>query len=180
MSATEKANTYGLIAEFEDPVDLVKAVEGARDAGYRKMNTFTPFPIEACWEAIGHRTPMSQVCLAGGLFGGLGGFAFLSWATVIAYPLNVGGRPLWSWPAYIPPTFELTILFAGLSAAIGMFLINGLPQPYHPVFNAPNFERASQDRYFLLIEAQDENYDRTATEKFLREFGPHEVSEVEE
>ena len=170
---------YGLMAMFADPTEMVAAVEKARDEGYRKMNCYTPYPVEAAWEAIDHKTPMSKITLAGGLAGCVLGFGFLTWTQVIAYPWNIAGRPLFSWPMFIPPTFETTILFAGLAAAIGMILVNGLPQHYHPVFNVESFKRASSDRYFLVIESEDAQFDRAGTESFLQGLGPEEVSEVD-
>lgn len=170
---------FGLLAEFDDPKRLVKAAEGVYEAGYRRLNTYSPYPIAGAWEAIGHhRSPMSLIVLLGGLTGLVGSFLFITWVNVVAYPLNVGGRPLFSWPAFIPPIFESTILIAGLSAAIGMFLVNGLPRPNHPVFNVPSFERASQDRYFLSVESNDEHFDRAKTAELLKSFAPLEVSEV--
>ncbi len=170
---------FGVAASFADPQDLVAAAEKVYDQGYRDINTYTPYPIEGAWEAIGHhRSPMSMITLIGGVTGCLAAFGFLTWASVIDYPLNVGGRPTFSWPAWIPPTFETTILFAGLSAAIGMFLVNGLPKPYHPMFGMPGFERATQDRYVLCIEATDPKFDRSAAAELLRGFDPEEVHEV--
>ncbi|MEM6702798.1 MAG: DUF3341 domain-containing protein [Acidobacteriota bacterium] len=177
--SNESPGIYGLMAMFEDPTTLVAATEKARDEGYSKMNCYTPYPVAGAWEAIGHETPVSKITLAGGLVGCIGGFSFITWTQTVAYPWNIAGRPTFSWPAFIPPTFETTILFAGLSAAIGMILINGLPQHYHPVFNVPSFKRASSDRYFLVIESEDEKFDREATEAFLQGFNPEEVSEVE-
>jgi hypothetical protein len=170
---------YGLMARFSDPKQAVQAAEAAYQEGYRAMNAYSPYPIEGLWEAIGHhKSPVPLIVLLGGLAGCFGGFAFITWVTVVAYPFNVGGRPLFSWPAYIPPTFETTVLFAGLAAAIGMFLVNRLPRPYHPVFNVESFARASQDRYFVVIESRDERFDRRATEELLRRFDPEEVAEV--
>ncbi len=178
-SDNESAGIYGLMAMFADPTQMVAAAEKARDQGYRKMNCYSPYPVAAAWEAIGHKTPMSKITLAGGIFGCLAGFGFITWSQVVAYPWNIAGRPLFSWPAFIPPTFETTILFAGLAAFIGMIVVNGLPQHYHPVFNVPSFARASSDRYFLVIESDDENFDRAGTEDFLQGLGPEEVSEVD-
>ena len=170
---------YGVMARFAKPTQLVAAAEAARDAGYLRFNCYSPYPVPGAWEAMEHKSPMSKLVLVGGVAGGLLGFGFITWTQVWAYPWNIGGRPLFSWPAFIPPTFETTILFGGLTAAIGMFLVNGLPEPYHPVFNAPGFERASQDRYFLVIEATDPAFDLIATASFLRGLGAEEVTEVE-
>jgi len=172
---------YGLMAEFEEPEELLAAAERAYRAGYRKMDAYTPLPIEGLAEAIGfHRTWVSPLVLLGGLTGCMGGFGLLYWITTIAYAHNVGGRPFNSWPAYIPVTFECTVLLAALTAVIGMFALNGLPQPYHPVFNNPAFaERASRDRFFLCIEAADPMFDRTQTAAFLETLHPEQVAEVE-
>lgn len=178
-TTTGTPGLYGLAARFAEPTELVHATEEARDAGYRSFEAYTPYPVPGAWEATGHKTPMSLITLIGGLVGMTGSFAFFTWVNLVAYPLNVGGRPLFAWPAFIPPTFESTILLAGLAAGIGMLLINGLPHPYHPVFNIPQFERASIDRYFMVIEATDAKFDRAATESFLRGLGAEEVSEVE-
>jgi hypothetical protein len=173
-------DTYGVMAEFSDPTELVHAAEKAYADGWRHLNCYSPFPIHGAWEAIGHKkSPMPLIVLLGGITGCLGIFGFITWANLIAYPLNIGGRPLFAWPAFIPPTFEATILLAGLSSAFGMFLVNGLPKPYHPVFNVPAFERASQDRYFLCLESSDQKFDRAATAEYLRGFNPEEVHEVE-
>ncbi len=144
------------------------------------MDAFTPYPMEELSEALGHHhSRLPLIVLVGGLLGALGGYALQYWAAVIEYPMNVGGRPVHSWPAFIVPTFETTILCAALSAVLGMFALNGLPMPYHPVFNARNFALASRDRYFLLIEARDPHFDRAATERFLWTLSPAEVTEVE-
>jgi hypothetical protein len=168
------------MARFAEPTQLVRAAEAARDAGYRRMNCYSPYPIAGAWEAIGHRSKVPLVVLLGGLIGCASGFGFITWTQVWHYPWNIGGRPLFSWPAFIPPTFETTILFAGLTAAIvGAVAMNGLPRLHHPVFNFPSFERASQDRYFLLIKADDPRFDLASTEEFLRGLQAEEVGPVE-
>ena len=172
---------YGLMAEFEEPEELLAAAERAYQAGYRKMDAYTPLPIDGLAEAIGfHRNWVSPLVLFGGLTGCVGGFSLLYWITTIAYAHNVGGRPFNSWPAYIPVTFECTVLLAALTAVIGMFALNGLPQPYHPMFNNPEFAaRASRDRFFLCIEAVDPMFDRQQTAAFLEQLNPEQVAEVE-
>jgi Alternative complex III, ActD subunit len=171
---------YGLMAEFESPTDVVAAARRAYEEGYRKMDAFSPFPIEELSEAIGfHRNRLPLIVLIGGIVGCLGGFALCYWVSVHAYPLNVGGRPLNSWPAFIPVTFETTILVAALFAVFGMLALNGLPQPYHPVFNAPRFELASRNTFFLVIEAKDPHFDLEATRTFLDSLGSKEVIDVE-
>jgi hypothetical protein len=170
---------HGLLAEFMRPDDLLAATRRAYTAGYRRMDAYTPFPVEELAEALGsRRTWVPAIVLAGGIAGGAGGFAMQYYATVIDYPLNVGGRPLNSWPAYIPITFELTILAAAVAALLGMLALNRLPQPYHPVFNVPEFARASQDRFFLCIEATDPLFDRAGTAHFLDSLGAREVRDV--
>jgi Protein of unknown function (DUF3341) len=171
---------YGLMAEFPDPDSLIAAAEKTHHAGFEKVEAYTPFPIEAVSEALGHHhSKVPMLVLIGGILGGLGGFSLQLWANLSAYPMNIAGRPLISWPAFIVPTFECTILGAALSAVFGMFALNGLPMPYHPVFNVPRFARASRDRYFLVIESSDPKFDRASTESFLRELHPSEVTEVE-
>jgi hypothetical protein len=177
----DRHGLYGLMAEFEDPEQLLAACHKAYAAGYRKMDAYSPLPVEGLAEAIGFkRNWVSFVVLLGGLFGGIGGFGLLTWICLVAYPHNVGGRPFMSWPAFIPITFECTVLLASLSAVVGMLAMNKLPMPYHPVFNVPSFaERASVDRFFLCIEANDPKFDRTKTKAFLEELNPEEVAEVE-
>jgi Alternative complex III, ActD subunit len=171
---------YGLMAEFENANALTEAAKRTYDEGYRKMDAYSPFPIEPVWEAMGmHDRPVSFLVLCGGIVGLIAGFGLCYWVSTIAYPLNVGGRPYNSWPSFIPVTFELTILFASFAAVIGMLALNGLPMPYHPVFNVPSFARASQDRFFLAIEAADPKFDRARTLEFLKALGAREINEVE-
>lgn len=176
----KKPPIYGLMAQFEDPDDLVRAGQRAYEEGYRKMDAYTPFPVHGLAEAIGvHRTRLPLIVLGGGLIGGFTGF-FMQWySATVGYPLNVGGRPYNSWPAFVPVTFEMTILFAAFAAILGMLALNGLPQPYHPVFNVPGFELASRSHFFLLIEATDPKFDREETRRFLESLNPQEVAEVE-
>ena len=170
---------YGLMAEFDDPEELRAAVHRARQQGYRRMDAYSPFPIEGLAEEIGHHaTALPLVVLIGGIVGCIGGFLLQYYISVIDLPVNVGGRPLNSWPSFIPVTFETTILVAALSAVLGMLALNGLPTPYHPVFNVPSFALATRNRFFLCIEARDPKFDRQETRKFLESLGPHEVSEV--
>jgi hypothetical protein len=170
---------HGLMAEFETPTELVDAATKARLAGYRRMDAYSPYPIHEMDEALGlRRTRLPMLVLAGGILGGLAGYSLEYWSQVIAYPLNIGGRPLHSWPHFIPVAFETTVMGAALSAFVGMWWRNGLPQPYHPVFNVPAFARASRDRFFLVIEAADPKFDRHATGKFLEGLHPVGVSDV--
>lgn len=171
---------YGLMAEFYSAEELLEASRRAHEAGYRKLDAYSPFPIEGLAEAIGfHRTRLPLIVFFGGLIGCCGGFFLQWWPNVIGYPLNIGGKPFDSWPSFIPITFELTILCAGLSATFGMLALNGLPSPYHPVFNAERFAQASKDRFFLVIEAEDSKFNLEQTKQFLTELNPREVSEVE-
>lgn len=180
MAHEERSPTlYGLMAEFETPTALVAAAERARLEGYRNMDAYSPIPIEELSEALGlRRTRLPRLVLAGGILGGLAGYGLEYWTQVIVYPMNVGGRPFNSWPHYIPVTFETTVLGAALCAFVGMWALNGLPMPYHPVFNVPAFARASRDRFFLCIETTDPRFDRHATAKFLESLQPVGVSEV--
>ena len=175
------SKVYGLIAEFDDPTALVAATGRARHAGYRRMDAYSPFPIEELHEALGaHHTRLPLIVLIGGVLGGLGGYALQYWTSTMAYPLNVGGKPLHSWPAFIPVTFECTILVAALSAVLGMLALNGLPMPYHPVFNVARFALASRNRFFLCIEARDPKFDLEDTRTFLQTLDAHEVTTVVE
>jgi hypothetical protein len=172
---------HGLMAEFDDARALVAATARARDEGYRRMDAYSPFPIEELHEAMGgHHSRLPLVVLIGGLVGCISGFLLQYWASAIAYPINVGGRPFNSWPAFIPVTFECTILGASLSAVLGMLALNGLPMPYHSVFNVPRFVLASRNRFFLCIEARDRKFDLEATRHFLETLGPREVSVVDD
>jgi hypothetical protein len=172
---------YGLMAEFDTPEQLLAAAEGARDEGYRDMDAYAPMPVAGLSEAIGFRSSAVQrIVFCCGLLGATGGFMLCWWMSVIAYPHNVAGRPLNSWPAYVPITFEGMVLIACLSAVIGMLALNGLPQPYHPVFNVKEFERASRDKFFLCIESKDPKFEIEATRAFLESMEPREVFDVEE
>jgi hypothetical protein len=169
---------YGLAAEFESDARLMRAAEEAYARGYRKMDGYTPFPIEGLGKALGKKNRIPLLVLCAGILGGCSAY-FMEWfASVISYPINVGGRPLHSWPAFIPITFELTVLGASLTAFFFSLGLSGLPQPYHPMFNLPEFERASQDRFFLCIEAEDTLFDPGATREFLESLEPLTVSEV--
>lgn len=171
---------YGLMAEFDSPTAIVTATRRAYAEGYRRMDAYTPFPVEGLAEEMHfHRTRVPLIVLLGGLAGCLGGYFLQYWIAAVYWPLNIAGRPLNSWPMFIPVTFELTVLVAALSALLGMLALNGLPHPYHPVFNVPRFALASQDRFFLCIEASDPRFDRVATRGFLESLSPREVSDVE-
>ena len=175
-----RSTLYGLMAEFDDPNALTEAAKKTYASGYRKFDAYSPFPIEPVWEAMGvHDRPVSFFTLCGGIVGMVSGFGLCYWVSTIAYPLNVGGRPYNSWPAFIPVTFELTILLGSFAALLSMIGLNGLPLPYHPVFNVPSFLRASQDKFFLAIETTDPKFDRTKTFEFLKSLGPREINEVE-
>jgi hypothetical protein len=170
---------YGLMAEFESPAEIVEAAEAARAAGYQKLDAYTPFPVAGLAEAIGFsRTRLPMIIFIGGLIGCVGGFALQYWCAKVDYPINVGGRPLNSWPMFVPVTFELTILAASLSAVVGLLALNGLPMPYHPVFNVPEFVRASRNRFFLCVEARDPRFDLEKTREFFAALNAHAVYEV--
>jgi hypothetical protein len=170
---------HGLMAEFDDPNALVAAAHRAHHEGYRRMDAYSPFPIEELHEALGmHHTRLPLIVLIGGVLGCLGGYGLQYWVSAVAYPLNVGGRPLNSWPAFVPVTFECTILAAALAAVFGMLALNGLPMPHHPVFNVPRFALASRNRFFLCIEACDPKFELEETRRFLETLEPREVSTV--
>lgn len=175
-----KPAIYGLMAEFGSPEGLLAATRSAYAEGFRRMDAYTPFPVDGLAEALGfHKTAVPLIALIGGLIGCIGGFYMQYWIAVIDYPINVGGRPMNSWPSFIPVTFELTILIAALSAAIGLLALNGLPMPYHPVFNVERFELASRNRFFLCIESVDAKFHPEATRRFLESNGSQGVYEVE-
>jgi len=174
-----KQGIHGLLAEFADPHDLLDAARKAYAAGYRRMDAFSPVPIHGLADAIGFRRNfVAPIVLLGGIIGGLLGFGYCYWVSVIEYPLNVGGRPDYSWPSFIPITFESAVLLAALSAVVGMIALNGLPRPHHPVFNVSSFEGATRDRFFLAIEAADPLYDSDKTREFLEGLQSVEVTEV--
>jgi hypothetical protein len=171
---------YGLMAEFDSAQALLEAAGKVRGAGYTKADAFSPFPIHGLAEALGFRERrVAPIVLAFGIIGALAGYGLEYWTQVIAFPMNIGGRPFHAWVSFIPPAFETTILFAAFSAGIGMLFLNGLPQPYHPVFNAKRFHLASQDKFFLVIETTDPRFDVHATRQFLEGLKATEVVDVE-
>ena len=175
-----KKPIYGLMAEFDQPETLLEAARGAHAAGYTRLDAFTPMPVEGLSEAIGfHRTALPLVVLIGGLLGGLGGFGLQYYVNVINFPLNIGGKPFNSWPAFIPITFELAVLGAALACVFGLLAMNGLPTPYHPVFNVPRFVLATRDRFFLCIKARDPKFDVVKTKAFLAGLKAQGVYEIE-
>ncbi len=175
----QRSHIYGVMGEFGTPEELIHAVEKVREAGYRRLDAYAPFPVEGLSEALGlKRNLVPVITLLGGLGGGLSGFFFQVWANVSSYPMNIGGRPLNSWPAFIPVTFELTILGAAISAVFGMLALNRLPQPHHPVFNVHRFTHASSDRFFVCIESRDPKFHVADTARFLQSLHAHHVSEV--
>jgi Protein of unknown function (DUF3341) len=171
---------YGMVAEFDTPEAILEAAEKAHAAGYRVMDAYTPTPIHGLDEALGHKpTRLPWLIFAGGLTGASGMFLYMTWVNTVDYPLNIGGRPYFSWPAFIPITFEGMVLLASFCAVFGLFIACGFPQPYHPVANAPRFERASSDLFFLCIEAKDPHYDAAKTRSFMESLGASAVNEVE-
>jgi hypothetical protein len=174
-------NLYGIMAEFDTPTELVDAARQVRDAGYRKTDAFSPFPLHEIDEALGiKRTILPYLVFGGAVTGLLTGIALQVFVHYIDYPLNVGGRPYISIPSMVPPAYELTILFAGFTAVFGMLFLNGLPRPYHPVFNVPRFALATREKFFLIIEAQDPKYDYEETRSFMESLNPQEVFDVDE
>ncbi len=176
-----KTHIYGLLAEFDGPEHLVDATRSVRQAGYRKVDAFSPYPIDELADALHFRdlkTPM--IVLIGGIVGCIIGYGLQYYVAVVAYPLNIGGKPLNSWPAFVPVTFEMIILIAALAAVFGMLILNGLPMPYHPLFNVSRFSRVTQDGFFLCIEAADPKYNYESTRQFLQSLGPRGVYDVPE
>jgi Protein of unknown function (DUF3341) len=170
---------YGIMAEFDSAQTLVDAAHHTHEAGYVKIDAYSPFPVEGLAEAMGfHKNRVPLVVLIGGLIGGLSGYAMQYWISAVSYPINVGGKPYHSWPAFIVVTFEMTILFAGISAVFGMLALNGLPMPYHPVFNVPRFALATKDRFFLIVFSTDPKYSPNETLRFLESMSPRSISEV--
>jgi len=171
---------HGVMGEFKSPHAVIEAAKQVHAAGYTNVDAYSPYPIEELIEALDlHKSHLPKIVLLGGICGFLAGWGLQYWAAVIEYPMNIGGRPLFSWPAFIIPAYETTILFAALGAVFGMLALNGLPQPYHPVFNVPSFALASRDKFFICIESRDPRFDREATSKFLSAAGATEVTEVE-
>ncbi|HUL76600.1 MAG TPA: DUF3341 domain-containing protein [Vicinamibacteria bacterium] len=175
-----RPDLHGLLAEFLAPADLVRAAHAVHAAGYRKVDAYTPYPMEEVLEALDlHHSHVPKLVLAGGLFGLAAGWGLQYWASVVEYPMNIGGRPFNAWPVFVVPSFETTVLFAALAAVFGMLALNGFPQPYHPVFNVPTFAAATRDRFFLCVEAEDPKFDRATTRAFLQGLGAADVQEVE-
>jgi hypothetical protein len=173
VKPTSRPPIYGLMARFDSPERLIAGVRTVREAGYRRMDAYTPFPVHGLADHLGfHKTRLPLIVLIGGIIGGLSGFFMQYYLAKIDYPLNIGGRPLNSWPAFIIITFEMTILFGGISAVLGMLALNGLPQPYHPLFNSPAFELASRSRFFLCIESRDPKFNVAETSRFLESLDP--------
>jgi len=174
----KEAKIFGIAAAFETHEQLVHAAKNAYVHGFRKMDGYAPFPVDGLAEALGKKNRLPLFVLCGGVVGGLAGY-FMEWfANVISYPINIGGRPLHSWPAFIPITFELTVLGAAVTAFVFSLGLSGLPKPYHPMFNLPEFERASQDRFFLCIEADDRHFEKESTRRFLESLAPLQIAEV--
>jgi hypothetical protein len=180
MSVTkpQKPPIYGYLAEFDRAEDLIETAEETRAAGYTVIEAYTPIPVHGLPEVLGYENDLPRIVFVGGVIGAIVGFGLQYWASALEYPINVAGRPLNSWPAFIVPMFETTILFAALSAVFGMLWLNGLPQPYHPVFNVPHFVEASRDRFFLMILSRDPRFDLVETRAFLAARSPLSLEEV--
>ncbi len=169
------------MAEFDTPTELVEAANKVRLAGYTKTDAFSPFPLHEIDEALGiRRSILPLLVFAGGITGLLSGVALQVFVHYIDYPLNIGGRPYISIPSFVPPAYELTILLAGFTAVFGMLFLNGLPRPYHPVFNVPRFALATREKFFLLIEAADPKYSYDEVRSFMESLKPQEVFDVPE
>jgi len=181
MEHQHRPRLYGLLGEFESPKQLIDAAKRTRDAGYHRIDAFAPFPIEGLSHALGlgrKHDLVPLLTLLGGLGGGLSGFFFQLWVNASSYPMNIGGRPLNSWPAFIPVTFELTVLGAASFAVFGMLALNRLPQPHHPLFNVHRFKRATNDKFFLCILAHDPKFHLEETARFLQSIRAQHVTEV--
>jgi hypothetical protein len=181
QTTTKVATAHGLLAEYLSPDEVLAAAKAARSAGYSRMDAYSPFPVHGLAEALGQEdVRVGWIVFICGCIGAIAGFGLQYWASVLYYPLNVGGKPFNSWPAFVPVTFECTVLLAAFGAFIGMFALNGLPRPHHPIFNASRFERASLDRFFLCIESADPLFDSQKTREFLASTGAISVEQVEE
>jgi hypothetical protein len=181
MSMTTRPGTklFGVVAEFQEHEVLVAAARAVTEAGYRKVEAYSPYPVEHLAESLNfHRTRLPLIVLCGGVLGGVAGYGLQYWVSVIQYPLNIGGRPPHSWPLFLPVTFECIVLVAALSCVLGMLALNGLPRPYHPLFDVEGFERASSDRFFLCILATDEQFDAEQSSQFLEGLDAERVSHV--
>lgn len=171
--------TYGLLAEFDTAKALITAAKGIREAGYRHVEAFSPYPLPEAAEALGYRRPgVAGLVFIGGLVGGLSAFFMQYWIAVWSYPVNVGGRPLDSWPQFIPVTFELTVLIAALTGFFGVLILCGLPRYHHPLFAMERFDRSTTDRFFLCVESTDPLFERPATHTFLSGLGATGIEEV--
>lgn len=178
--AAERRLLYGIVAEFADTASVIEAARRVRQAGYSRLEAYSPFPVHGLDTACGHtENKVPWIMFAGGILGGLSGFGLIYFCQVIDYKLNIGGRPLYSWPTFIPITFEMTVLIAAISGIVSMFLLNGLPQPYHPLFDVPEFDRATSDRFFLCVEAADPQFTREETMRFMESLGALSVVEVD-
>ncbi|HEX8833166.1 MAG TPA: DUF3341 domain-containing protein [Abditibacteriaceae bacterium] len=180
MEIAKESPVYGMMAEFDTPEAMMDACVAAREAGYTKIDGFSPFPVEGLSTALNERdSRVPYLTLFGGIMGFCTGYGMQYITGVVTYPINIGGRPLHSWPTFGPPTFELTVLFACITGIVSMIVLNGLPSLYHPVFNVPGFERASTDRFFLLVESKDAKFDVEGTRQFMQSLNPLSVNEVE-
>jgi hypothetical protein len=177
----KRTPVYGMMAEFDNPTALVAAIHKARAAGYRAMDAYSPIPVEEVSHALHiHDRLLPLLVLLGGIAGGVGGFALATWTSVFDYPINVGGRPFFSWPSFLPITFECTVLVAAATCVLGLLALNGLPMPYHPVFNVPQFALATREKFFLCIESRDPQFDLQETRRFLETLEPLSVAEVDD